>query len=90
MEAFNFGPTLTPQTLERFLVHCSNNEVSDILLQGGDKIWVERHGRQLPMTSYPLDNLELERTVDKVSVRRSKDAEKVLRQQYRYPAAAKR
>ena len=51
MEAFNFGPTLTPQTLERFLVHCSNNEVSDILLQGGDKIWVERHGRQLPMTS---------------------------------------
>ncbi|HCR0722605.1 TPA: plasmid transfer ATPase TraJ [Enterobacter hormaechei] len=66
MEAFNFGPTLTPQTLERFLVHCSNNEVSDILLQGGDKIWVERHGRQLPMTSYPLDNLELERTVDKV------------------------
>lgn len=41
MEAFNFGPTLTPQTLERFLVHCSNNEVSDILLQGGDKIWVQ-------------------------------------------------
>lgn len=38
MEAFNFGPTLTPQTLERFLVHCSNNEVSDILLQGGDKM----------------------------------------------------
>ncbi|MFB5043986.1 hypothetical protein ACE3LY_22745 [Enterobacter hormaechei subsp. xiangfangensis] len=48
MEAFNFGPTLTPQTLERFLVHCSNNEVSDILLQGGDKIWVERHGRSCP------------------------------------------
>ncbi|MFL3403246.1 plasmid transfer ATPase TraJ, partial [Escherichia coli] len=66
MEAFNFGPTLTPQTLERFLVHCSNNEVSDILLQGGDKIWVERHGRQLPMTDYPIDTLELERTVDKV------------------------
>lgn len=44
MEAFNFGPTLTPQTLERFLVHCSNNEVSDILLQGGDKIWVEGVG----------------------------------------------
>ncbi len=37
MEAFNFDPTLTPQTLERFLVH-KLNEVSDILLQGGDKI----------------------------------------------------
>lgn len=66
MEAFNFGPTLTPGKLESFLVHCSNNSVSDILLQGGDRIWVERHGRQLPMTDYPIDNLELERNVDKV------------------------
>lgn len=72
MEAFNFGPTLTPQTLERFLVHCSNNEVSDILLQGGDKIWVERHGRQLPMTDYPIDTLSWNAPLIRCSGRRSK------------------
>lgn len=33
--------------LKEFFVKCSKHNVSDILLQGGSKIWVERYGRQI-------------------------------------------
>ncbi|WP_434523804.1 plasmid transfer ATPase TraJ [Photorhabdus asymbiotica] len=36
--------------VKSFLVKCARNDVSDILLQGGAKIWSERHGRQICVT----------------------------------------
>jgi len=43
---FDFGGDFSPQNFKRFLVYCAARGVSDILVQGGDYIWVEIHGRQ--------------------------------------------
>ncbi|EFW77691.1 plasmid transfer ATPase TraJ [Pseudomonas savastanoi] len=46
-EPFNFEGDLSPHNFKRFLKLCSDRNVSDVLVQGGDYIWVELHGRQL-------------------------------------------
>lgn len=61
---FTFDGGLTVITLKRFLVYCHRQNVSDILLQGGGKIWVERYGRQIPVTDWPVEQMELERIID--------------------------
>lgn len=66
--SFDFGVHnhLTADTLKRFLVWTLKNDVSDVLLQGGGRIFIEKHGRQHPMTSYAIDPLELESVIDQV------------------------
>lgn len=46
-DPYNFEGDLSPQNFMRFLKLCADRGVSDILVQGGDYIWVELHGRQL-------------------------------------------
>lgn len=46
-EPYNFEGDLSPHNFRRFLKYCADEGVSDILVQGGDYIWVEIHGRQL-------------------------------------------
>lgn len=66
--SFDFGVHnhLTADTLKRFLVWTLKNDVSDVLLQGGGRIFIEKHGRQYPITSYAIDPLELESVIDQV------------------------
>lgn len=45
-EPFDFRGDLDPDTFKRFIVYAAKCGVSDILIQGGDYIWVELHGRQ--------------------------------------------
>jgi defect in organelle trafficking protein DotB len=45
-EPFEFRGDLDPDTFKRFIVYAAKRGVSDILVQGGDHIWVELHGRQ--------------------------------------------
>lgn len=45
-EPFDFRGDLDPDTFKRFVVYASERGVSDILIQGGDHVWVEVHGRQ--------------------------------------------
>lgn len=66
MDQFDFGGQVTPESFNKFLVYAGKNNVSDIMLQGGGKVWVDRYGRQMKMTDYPLDVFELERVIDHV------------------------
>jgi|SRR5438105_3888850 len=45
-EPYDFRGDLDPDTFKRFIVYAAKRGVSDILIQGGDHIWVELHGRQ--------------------------------------------
>ncbi len=45
-EPYDFRGELDPGTFKRFVVYAAQQGVSDILVQGGDHIWVELHGRQ--------------------------------------------
>lgn len=46
-EPFNFQGDLNPHSFRQFLKVCADCGISDVLVQGGDYIWVELHGRQL-------------------------------------------
>ncbi|OWY38880.1 plasmid transfer ATPase TraJ [Xenophilus sp. AP218F] len=54
-----FSGDLTKQSFLRFLKHCADNEVSDILLQGGDHLWAERHGRQIKSSTHTIKQGQL-------------------------------
>lgn len=56
---FDFCGDLSPQTFKRFLKYCSDQGVSDILVQGGDYIWVEIHGRQKQASSHTIKQGQL-------------------------------
>jgi defect in organelle trafficking protein DotB len=45
-EPMDFGGDLSPQSFKRFLIYAAAAGVSDVLVQGGDHIWVELHARQ--------------------------------------------
>jgi defect-in-organelle-trafficking protein DotB len=45
-EPYNFEGNLDSLSFQKFLKYCADHGVSDILVQGGDYIWVEIHGRQ--------------------------------------------
>jgi defect-in-organelle-trafficking protein DotB len=46
MEPYDFRGDFGPVNFKRFLKYCADRHVSDILVQGGDYIWAEIHGRQ--------------------------------------------
>lgn len=45
-EPFKFDGDFSPRNMKVFLAFCAELEVSDIIIQGGDYIWLEIHGRQ--------------------------------------------
>jgi len=50
---------LSPDNFMRFLKLCADRGVSDILVQGGDYIWVELHGRQLKASTTTIKQGQL-------------------------------
>lgn len=46
IEPYDFRGDFSAHTFKRFLKYCAERDASDILIQGGDFIWVEIHGRQ--------------------------------------------
>ncbi|HHH1744158.1 TPA: plasmid transfer ATPase TraJ [Yersinia enterocolitica] len=55
-KAFNFKGDTSSENFKRFFVYASQNEVSDILIQGGDYIWVEQHGRQYQASTLKIQD----------------------------------
>lgn len=45
-DPYDFRGDLTADIFKRFLKHCADHGASDILVQGGDYVWCEIHGRQ--------------------------------------------
>ncbi len=43
---FDLTSNLSDIHFKKFLIHCHNNGASDITIQGGDYVWIEKHGRQ--------------------------------------------
>lgn len=58
-EPYNFEGDLSPDNFMRFLKLCADRGVSDILVQGGDYIWVELHGRQLKASTTTIKQGQL-------------------------------
>lgn len=58
-EPYDFRGDLSPHTFKRFLKYCSDQGASDILIQGGDYIWVEIHGRQRKASSHTIKQGQL-------------------------------
>lgn len=44
---FDLASNLSEIHFKKFLIHCHDNGASDITIQGGDFVWVEKNGRQL-------------------------------------------
>jgi defect-in-organelle-trafficking protein DotB len=53
-------------TFKRFLKYCADQGVSDILVQGGDYIWVEIHGRQCPASTHTIKQGQLSSLISAV------------------------
>ncbi|UUZ48477.1 hypothetical protein LP420_37995 [Massilia sp. B-10] len=58
-EPYDFRGDLSPHTFKRFLKYCSDQGASDILIQGGDYIWVEIHGRQRKASAHTIKQGQL-------------------------------
>ncbi|MBU2708702.1 plasmid transfer ATPase TraJ [Zooshikella marina] len=58
-EQFNFHGELDSGEFKRFLKYCADKNVSDILVQGGDYIWVELYGRQIKATTHTIKQAHL-------------------------------
>lgn len=52
--------------LRGFLVHCAKNNVSDIFLQGGGPLVVDRYGRKLQASAFRIEPPQLARLMDDV------------------------
>lgn len=48
-----------PEIIKMFYVHCWNNNVSDVTIQGGDYIWVEQFGRQVKASNMIISHSHL-------------------------------
>ncbi len=46
-EPFNFEADFSSTKIRHFMVYCARHKASDIIIQGGDYLWVEIYGRQL-------------------------------------------
>lgn len=51
---FDFEGNFTATNFKHFLKFCADQGASDILVQGGDFVWVERHGRQIRATTHTM------------------------------------
>lgn len=54
IEPYDFKGEISPLEFKRFLKYCTEKGVSDILIQGGDYIWVEIHGRQVKASKHSI------------------------------------
>jgi len=59
IEPYDFSGDLNPHTFKRFLKYCADHGASDILIQGGDYIWAEVHGRQRPASTHTIKQGQL-------------------------------
>ncbi|MEQ1968070.1 plasmid transfer ATPase TraJ [Xenorhabdus nematophila] len=55
-EPTNFNGCYSADELKNFLVKCANHNVSDVLIQGGDYIWLDRYGRQVKGSISSVEN----------------------------------
>jgi defect in organelle trafficking protein DotB len=58
---------LTALTFKRFLKYCADNGASDILIQGGDYVWVEIHGRQRRASTHTIKQVHTESVAETVN-----------------------
>ncbi|KNH09806.1 IncI1 plasmid conjugative transfer protein TraJ [Candidatus Burkholderia brachyanthoides] len=63
---FDFQGDVSAHTFKQFLKHCADNNVSDILIQGGDYAWVEIHGRQRQASSHTIKQGQLSALIGSV------------------------
>ena len=54
MELFNFRGDISGHEFRHMLKYCSDNQASDVLIQGGDYVWAQIHGRQCKVTSHTI------------------------------------
>ncbi len=66
IEPYDFGGGLSPLAFKRFIKYCSDCEVSDILVQGGDYVWVELHGRQRRASTHTIKQGQLSSLISTV------------------------
>jgi len=58
-QIFDFCGDFSPQNFKRFLIYCADYGASDVLIQGGDFIWVEIHGRQRRASTHTIKQGQL-------------------------------
>ncbi len=65
---FDFHPHggINSDSLRHFLVHCARNSVSDIFIQGGGPLVVDRYGRKLRASAFRIEPPVLTRLMDEV------------------------
>lgn len=61
----NYGG-INADSIKTFFVHCSNNNVSDIFLQAGGPIVVDRYGRKIRASQFTLEPPQLLRIMDEI------------------------
>lgn len=59
IEPYDFRGDFSAHTFKRFLKYCAERGASDILIQGGDFIWVEIHGRQRRASTHTIQQGQL-------------------------------
>jgi len=84
-EPFDFRGDLDPHTFRRFVVYAAERNVSDILVQGGDHVWVELFGRQLKASAQTVKQGHLSALISGVwgpdvegAIRSGKGADRAL------------
>lgn len=65
-QPFDFRGDVTALTFKQFLKYCSDHDVSDILVQGGDYAWVEVHGRQRQASTHTIKQGHLSSLISSV------------------------
>jgi defect-in-organelle-trafficking protein DotB len=58
-QPYDFRGDLTAATFKRFIKYCADSGASDILIQGGDYVWVEIHGRQQQASTHTIKQGQL-------------------------------
>lgn len=61
---FDFNGGMNQENFKHFLTWCSTQNVSDIHVQGGDKIVVSRYGRLLPASTFRINENDLSLLID--------------------------
>jgi len=59
VQSIRLTPNFGTQEFKEFLAYCAKSNASDIVLQTGDKIWAEIHGRQISVTERTMKDGEL-------------------------------
>jgi defect in organelle trafficking protein DotB len=85
IEPFDFRGDFSPPVFKRFLKYCADQGASDILIQGGDSIWAEIHGRQRLVSTHTIKQGQLSGLISSIwqaevesNVRAGKGADRSL------------